>query len=466
MTVIKSAVIFVVVFALNNLFKRLHPRLKYFLWILVFASLIILPIASTLVDSYDVRITRAINNGKTSETISRIASPLSIDLPTQAPSKSLPVFSQDNPVQNPRAVLTWSFAVLCVWVFGILIASSKLCVGAKRLGRIRKTAHLVKGAPYGTLLRELSAEMGIRGEISLLQSDRCRVPFTCGVFRHLVVFPSDLSEWPKERVWAVVRHELVHIKRKDYAIKLFARSVCSLFWFIPFAWVSYAHFCAEQEQACDTAIVESGANPALYARDLIHIARAAREQLLATCIFVSRQKSSLLRKRISNILELKGVKKMKRKIVLYALAFLVALLAVVGNLADAKKINGIYIPEANEEFYGTWVNMKHTGVAMWPQKLVYTHWGYYEGYYKADGTTPNFRGTSTFVDKWADSNGDIWYKTLDREDWTTTKVEYAYYRISKNGSVMEFIWNFEEYPDIEDLEAKYLSAHYRIFYRQ
>ena len=138
--------------------------------------------------------------------------------------------------------------------------------------------------------------------------------------------------------------------------------MCSLFWFIPFVWVAYANLCAEQEQACDASIVEGGANPARYARELIRIARAAREQLLATCIFVSKQKRNLLNKRVCNILELKGVKKMKKKIVLYALIFLVALLAGIGSFADAKKINGNFVPEASEEFYGTWVNMKHTGV--------------------------------------------------------------------------------------------------------
>jgi beta-lactamase regulating signal transducer with metallopeptidase domain len=55
-TVVKSAVVFAVVFALTSASKRLHPRSKYFLWVLVFVSLITIPAISTLVDSYDFRI--------------------------------------------------------------------------------------------------------------------------------------------------------------------------------------------------------------------------------------------------------------------------------------------------------------------------------------------------------------------------------------------------------------------------
>jgi hypothetical protein len=46
----------------------------------VFSSLIVIPACSTLVDSYDVRISRAIKNEKTAGTFTSIASPLSIDL--------------------------------------------------------------------------------------------------------------------------------------------------------------------------------------------------------------------------------------------------------------------------------------------------------------------------------------------------------------------------------------------------
>jgi beta-lactamase regulating signal transducer with metallopeptidase domain len=87
--------------------------------------------------------------------------------------------------------------------------------------------------------------------IELKQGDWCRTPFAFGIFHPIVVFPADSTEWSNERARVVLRHELVHVKQKDYAIKLFARSTCSLFWFVPFVWIAYANLCAEQEQACD-----------------------------------------------------------------------------------------------------------------------------------------------------------------------------------------------------------------------
>ena len=61
----------------------------------VFASLIIIPVFSTLVDSYDVRISRAIKNEKTSEVLTKLTSPVSIDLRPVVSSNTVTGVSSD-----------------------------------------------------------------------------------------------------------------------------------------------------------------------------------------------------------------------------------------------------------------------------------------------------------------------------------------------------------------------------------
>jgi hypothetical protein len=306
------------------------------------------------------------------------------------------------------------------------------------------------------MLRSLALDLNIRGGISLLRSDRCRVPFTCGLIRPLVVFPSDLNEWPKDRVKAVVRHELVHIQRGDYAVKLFARSLCSLFWFLPFVWVAYDNLCAEQEQACDAAIVESGENPARYARALLHLARAAREQLLATCIFVSKQRRSLLKNRIRNILDLKTGKKMKRKALLYTAVFLVALLAGMGTVAAGREKQGYYVPEPKEEIYGTWINSEYAGDrAGRCQKIVLYDWGYGEKWLKIEDEKPPWRWTYSVTEKWTDSDGNVWYRGYDQfPGWP---LEYWLTKISNNDTTMECVFDRTKFPSESDLNPYHIT---------
>jgi beta-lactamase regulating signal transducer with metallopeptidase domain len=462
MTVLKSSVVFAVVFALTHASKKIHSRSKYFLWVLFFASLIILPVFSVLVESFDIGITREIKNEQISEAFIKLSLSRSGDLQVAGAYESAALIPSDKTIPGPRVVPYWPFLGLCVWVLGILILSSRLLAGTACLTGFKKNALPVEEKKYGSMLNELSRGLGIRGDISLLQSDKCKVPFACGVFRPLIHLPSNLREWPSERVRDVLSHELIHIKQKDYAAKLFTRVMCSLFWFIPFMWIAYANLCAEQEQACDAMTVEHGTHPARYARALIRIARFAREQLPAAYIFISNQKESLLRKRILSILEIKGGKKMKTKILLCGLIFLIALLAGVGSFAADKEKIGFYVPKRNEEIYGTWVNKNYDGID-YEQIIVYYYWGYGEFVRYVTDKETSMKFSFTIVDKWSDSEGNIWYKTYEitNNDYS---IIYTLNKISNDATVFEYVDNVGDFPTRADLNKT--NYNYRIRYRQ
>ena len=106
---------------------------------------------------------------------------------------------------------------------------------------------------------------------------------------------------------------------------------------------------------------------------------------------------------------------------------------VLGSCATGK-----YVPKANEELYGTWINEK-----MLPQKVINNADGFQQ-YLHVSDSTPFYSGTGGIISKWTDSEGNIWYKTFgtytggagDYNGKSFTMLE----KLSKSATVLEFVW--------------------------
>ena len=88
--------------------------------------------------------------------------------------------------------------------------------------------------------------------------------------------PTAALRWPADRLQAVLRHELVHVRARDAAMRLTARVACALFWFHPGAWWLARRFEADAEEACDDRVLLSGIRVSDYAEWLGASAPGAR----------------------------------------------------------------------------------------------------------------------------------------------------------------------------------------------
>ena len=118
----------------------------------------------------------------------------------------------------------------------------------------------------------------------------------------------------------------------------------------------------------------------------------------------------------------------------------------------------IYIPKANEEIYGTWINED-----MITQKLIYYYWGYGEEYREESNETPAGKLTFIIVEKWSDSKGNVWYKTFKRYNAAILN-EFWITKISNNGTVYESVYNVGEFPTKDELNVDHFN--YLIYYHQ
>lgn len=82
-----------------------------------------------------------------------------------------------------------------------------------------------------------------------------RSPFVMGGLKEMVVLPKeDLS---KKDMQYILKHEMIHLKRKDIWLEVFFTGLCCIYWFHPLVWIMRTLFRQSMELSCDVAVVEN-----------------------------------------------------------------------------------------------------------------------------------------------------------------------------------------------------------------
>jgi beta-lactamase regulating signal transducer with metallopeptidase domain/Flp pilus assembly protein TadD len=170
----------------------------------------------------------------------------------------------------------WMFGTLALWSVGILLASTRLVLGALRVARIRRTASDEVSEDWTALSTGLAAKLGLARPVRLLFSANVAVPVTAGVFRPVVLLPEGARRWNDERRTVVLLHELAHVRRGDWVALLIGQAASALYWFHPLAWSTRLRMQKDCERACDDLVLAAGTRPSVYAAHLLSIIRSLR----------------------------------------------------------------------------------------------------------------------------------------------------------------------------------------------
>jgi len=105
-----------------------------------------------------------------------------------------------------------------------------------------------------------------------------------------------------ERIIAILSHELMHIKRRDYVVNFILFLLKSFYWFNPLVWLSFAWLKNDGERACDSAVVKNYSTERRreYARALLDVASCVgrRRPVVAVSAFAEGN----LKDRVKNVL--------------------------------------------------------------------------------------------------------------------------------------------------------------------
>ena len=233
------------VMALRLLYKRLPKRFSCVLWMVVifrFLCPFSLQSAYSLLPFYSNPLEQRIVYEATPSIDSGV---FFIDRPVNQVLEQTMAVSNHVTSVNPIQILL--FVMLVVWEAGML--AFFLCHFAGyirlkwRLGTAVKIQEADPGQGAGTCRRP---------EHAIYESDRIPGAFVMGIFRPVIYLPANLTEVERE---CILRHERIHIRRRDYIVKLLGLLMVMVHWFNPIAHVSFRLFCRDMEMSCDEAVV-------------------------------------------------------------------------------------------------------------------------------------------------------------------------------------------------------------------
>lgn len=123
------------------------------------------------------------------------------------------------------------------------------------------------------ILRMLAGH-GVMAWIVRRSPEKIAAPVTWGLVRPKILLPPSASKWTDEARRAVLLHEAEHIRRRDPLWQFAWQLICAAAWFHPLAWMAYAQFRNESEQACDDAVLSAGFSAPDYAEVLLYFVAA------------------------------------------------------------------------------------------------------------------------------------------------------------------------------------------------
>lgn len=160
---------------------------------------------------------------------------------------------------------------------------------------------------YILLRRRLRQAVKIQEDV--YESDRISTPFLLGVLDSRIYLPMGLEAEEKAYVLA---HELVHLRRRDYLVKMVTWLILSLHCFNPLVWLAYGLMVRDMEMSCDESVIRrlGKESKKAYSQTLLAISGAAQgdlvRRLLPTAPLSFGEKD--IRSRVKNILAYRSVK--------------------------------------------------------------------------------------------------------------------------------------------------------------
>ncbi len=267
--------------------KRVRATFRYWMWMLVFIKLLLPPTLSLptgigywlgnyfavdpIAASQPPEVTPL---GPTVET-----APSAIG---QAPYEPVTPAVSDPPIMTATAdssvapslnALTWQGILFGIWVLGVLVITALL---VQRVFFVRGliTQSEPANGRWIEVLDQCRQQLGLRRQIELRISHNVTSPAVCGLFRPVILVPKRiLEQLSRERLRAVLIHELAHIKRGDLWINCVQTFLQIAYFYNPFVWLTNVLVRRIREQAVDEMVlVALGAGAGSYSNTLIDVA--------------------------------------------------------------------------------------------------------------------------------------------------------------------------------------------------
>ncbi|EHI99517.1 peptidase M56 BlaR1 [Clostridium sp. DL-VIII] len=312
---ISSIGICIILLLKKTLFKKYTQSFNYYIWLIVIIRMI-LPFKIPIYLNQNLMINKL-------STFSSLNTDKAI---SEASNNGISLNSSSNTNQIIDATKHFNintFEILSyLWLIITLIIIIYRIFSYLKLKRtILDLSINVQDEKTNYIYNDLLNETTIKKNIILKISDYTSVPFGIGIFKSYIILPKiDYEE--SEVIW-ILRHELMHYKKKDLIYKLLVMVVTSIYWFNPLIYVMNKYINIECELSCDEKILHKCDfnERKNYALTLLNSLKQSQSNLNYTKLATELGNKEILKRRFDNMLN----RKTKRGIFLGAIAIIIGI---------------------------------------------------------------------------------------------------------------------------------------------
>lgn len=215
-----------------------------------------------------------------------------------------------------------------IWIAGIIIFISVHL--ASYIYYRKQIAENGRAAGDQDILGQIQAlghELHIKHQVRAVIFKGTSSPVVTGIFKPVLVLPEE--QYNNEQMYFILKHEMVHIKRRDIYIKLLLAAASAVHWFNPLVWIMCREAALDMELSCDERVTQDAGFDVrkAYAETLLEALgrQCERKNILSVRFYDEKE---IMKMRFKNIL-VKG----KKKYGICVLACAVILAAGIGSQA-------------------------------------------------------------------------------------------------------------------------------------
>ena len=201
--------------------------------------------------------------------------------------------------------------LVTIWFLGVLFLQLRFLGRLAYVQRLKHYGTQLFPTSWNDKLEELEGKLRIQKQIVYRMSNRIQSPMVIGWLKPFVLVPQQIfSSLTETEIYAVLAHELAHIRREDFIINLLQTFLCNIFFFHPGIWWMSNQVDEEREHCCDDLAVAALGGPVNYAKTLINVSELqlnlqANTQLAMSLSGKSKRKKSGFSDRIHRLFNVK-----------------------------------------------------------------------------------------------------------------------------------------------------------------
>lgn len=161
-----------------------------------------------------------------------------------------------------------------IWIAGWLLFSI-LYILQFRSALSLKSSSAIANEELQGILERVKRAYGWTKDIELRCSDKIVSPFMTGVLKPVIYMPISIqTHLSSEQIEVVLAHELAHIRRHDFLMKMIQNFIHSLLFFNPIIWWLTGLIDREREYCCDDEVFKFQNDPIKIADTLVSVSRS------------------------------------------------------------------------------------------------------------------------------------------------------------------------------------------------